>query len=137
MDENKVRLPDGRVATRTRIIGTRELVYHLWEPTDLLRGPHASVMSIDGAWHGQVGTARLPAVLDAELAPGTEERKAAVDAHYGLQREAAYRAIESAFPETKGGTQRDLGVIRLVLPVAPRPTLAPFSEVAPSPAARA
>lgn len=129
MDDVKVRLSDGRVVVRYRIVGTRELVYSCWEPTHFLAGPHATVMAIEGSWYGRVGSTRPPPSLLAELPVGSEERRSAVDAHYGLQNAAAYRAIRGAFPEAVNGKETSLGEITLVLPSTWRPPLVPFPAV--------
>jgi hypothetical protein len=97
------------VVRRYRVHPGKLHVIDVYEPymRDTPEGSHSTITTIDGQWHGRVGTARLPAELDA--LPVGAARFAAVDAHYRQQYALAYRLIRRAFPEVQG--KEDMGEV--------------------------
>lgn len=92
---------------KTRIIGTRLDVYSAWEPY----AGHSTLTHVDGVRYGRIGTAPLPAALEA-LPAMSDERSRAVRAWHADEYRRAYVAIESAHPETRGAS-RDMGEIEV------------------------
>lgn len=99
MNDTHVKLPNGQIAVRYQIIGTRIWIYALYEPSSYC-GPHSSLLTIDDRCHGRVGT-RRPSD-DLEALPSGPTRSAAVCAFYEAQYQEAYTALRAAFPETAG-----------------------------------
>lgn len=96
---------------KTRIIGTRCVVYSAWEPSSLL-GKHGTVTTnAYGDWIGRVGTRAISPEVE-KMKGGSPERCAAVDAHHKAQYEEAYAAIIARYPEAAEG-RRDMGEIEI------------------------
>ena len=95
----EMRQVNGMTVMRYGIIGTDALIYSAWEPDT----GHSTITRIDDQRVGRVGTRRLTSELDA-LPARSAERYSAVDSWHADQYTAAYAAIESAFPESAGGT---------------------------------
>lgn len=88
---------------RTRVVGTRRVIFSAWEPSRYA-GPHHTVMTIEGRVCGRLGTQTLPEEL-ARM-PRSDERVVAVREWQTLRHEEAYAAIVAAHPEVAGGERR-------------------------------
>jgi hypothetical protein len=103
MKTNETRKAGNVTVTRSRVLGTACYVYTAWEPSSATG--HGTVTTIDGAWHGEIGSRRAP---EAALAlPVGPARWAALDADRAAQYAEAHAAIVAAFPEAAEGTREN------------------------------
>lgn len=94
---------------RTRILGTKSVVYSVWEPSSFF-GPHGTLTTINGETFGRLGTRRdLPEELES-LPPYSDERWYRVKAWYTDQYEKAYQLILTEYPHLSTG-YKDMGEI--------------------------
>lgn len=89
---------EGKIVTRYNILGTREIVYAAYEPSDI-RGKHSTIETFDGfpGWYGRIGTRALTPELDA-LPALTAERWNEVKNYFADQAVEAQDLILKAFP---------------------------------------
>jgi len=105
---NEMKKVDSRIVARFSVIGTKMIVYEVWEPSSLM-GRHSTVRTINGEWYGRLGTKSLPYEID-QLPAGSNERLLAVGRWLDQQYEEAYRIILAAYPEAFTG-RRSMGTI--------------------------
>lgn len=112
MNDSKVKLDNGMVVHRYGIIGTRSVVYAVYEPSAVC-GKHSTITHQFGQWYGRVGTRPLTPELDA-LKAMSQERFDSVGAFHEAQYQEAYKVIESTFPEVSNyGQYRSMGEISI------------------------
>lgn len=98
-------LPSGIIVRRIRILSTQCVVYSAWE-RESVTNTHQTITTIDGAWYGTLHSRRDESTF-AHLRGGSDERFAAVRAHYAANDAAAYAAILATFPEAAEGRRSD------------------------------
>ena len=104
--ENKtVILPNGIIVQRYRILSTQMVVFQAWEVQNSM-GEHATITTFDGVWYGTIYSRRDDSTF-AHLKGGSDERIAAVRAHYVTNAAEAHTAIIAAFPEAVDGKKVD------------------------------
>uniref|UniRef100_A0A6M3M5H9 Uncharacterized protein n=1 Tax=viral metagenome TaxID=1070528 RepID=A0A6M3M5H9_9ZZZZ len=97
------------IIKRTRIIGTRQVIYDAWEPS---RGHSTITHADEHGWLGRIGSRRLPPDL-AALRPYSQERREAVAAWHESQYQEAYSLILAEYPAAADG-YRSMGDISCV-----------------------
>jgi hypothetical protein len=98
---------NGIVVQRFRILSTQCVVYRAYERTiGGAFGSHQTVTTIDGEWYGTLHSRRDDSTY-RHLAGGSDERIAAVRAHYNATDAEAYEAILAAFPDAASGKRND------------------------------
>lgn len=110
MKNDHVKLANGLIARRYRIIGTDHYEYEALRPTadGGYRG-YSSFSRVDDVLCGVVGSELLPADLDA-LPVYSHERSQAVKAWGDARHAEARQAIVQAFPEARSGTASVHGI---------------------------
>lgn len=110
MKNAHVKLANGLIARRYRIIGTDHYEYEALRPTadGGYRG-YSSFSRVDDVLCGVVGSELLPADLDA-LPAYSHERSQAVKAWSDARNAEARAAILQAFPEARSGTASVHGI---------------------------
>lgn len=98
-------LPNGIIVQRYRILSTQMIVFQAWEMQNSM-GEHATITTFDGVWYGTIYS-RCDDSTFAHLKGGSDERIAAVRAHYAAKAAEAYTAIIAAFPEAVDGKKVD------------------------------
>ena len=96
-----------------RIIGTPTIVFSAYRYRHNY-GDHSTIQSFNGRFYGRVGTQRIPAEIEA-MAPGSDERIAAVRAWHEAEYAIAYDAIVAQFPSAGEG-RRSMGEISVQVP---------------------
>jgi hypothetical protein len=95
--KNETRQLEHFKVERYRILGTRTMIYCVWEPSSPMGG-HSTITTINGEWYGRVGTRRLPAWMES-LKSMSDERARIVGEYHEAQYQQAYEIIRNAFPE--------------------------------------
>lgn len=95
----------GILVRRSRILSTQCVVYSAWERGSVA-GSHSTITSFDGEWYGTLHSRRDDSTF-RHLRGGSDERIAAVQAHYAANDAEAYAAILSVFPEAANGERSD------------------------------
>lgn len=101
-DETRI-TETGIIVKRSRILSSQIVVYTAWERQGALSDhSHQTITTIDGAWYGTVGSRRDDSTF-RHLPGGSDERIAAVRAHYNACYAEAHAAILAVFPEAANG----------------------------------
>jgi hypothetical protein len=86
---------------RTRILMTDWVIFSAWMPNHAIHGTAGTITTIDGVWHGKIGT-DPDGTLFRHLKPCSLERLEAAKAAYKARFDLAEKLIRQAYPEIEG-----------------------------------